>query len=134
MKIKTIYWYRYVFKISINTKLWSYFLVLVNLMMLLLSDYSTAATCTSKSIDNKIYSQKEEFVGASNTYNYGVKVGPVSNNLYILYKITISGNDYNAARRVDENSNQTWLKAFSNTPIQKSLSIDSLEQNLHSIT
>ena len=98
----------------------------------IISSVKTATCPSSVSSSAEITTEQCSFTGYTNTYTtytYGVVGGSVSNSLYYLYKLSLSGNA--AVRKVDASGSQTWMASFALTPLMKSLSVDATEQSVY---
>ena len=73
--------------------------------------------------------EKGNFSGYTNTQNYGIAVGIVSNSFYYLYCLSTPFNS--AVRKVNASGTQSWMASFAVDPISKSLSVDASEQSVY---
>ena len=89
------------------------------------------ATCPS-SIPTSAATITEQcsFTGYITTKIYGIAVGPVSNSLYYLYRLSFPS-DNAVVRKVDASDSQTWMASFGFYPTSKSLSVDAAEQGVY---
>ena len=72
--------------------------------------------------------EKCSFAESSSTFTPGGVGGPVSNSFYYLYWLPF----YVATvRKVDAAGSQSWMASFSFWPVQKSLSVDAVEQSVY---
>ena len=63
------------------------------------------------------------------TSPFGTIQGPVSDNLYFLYKLSSYGTS--AVRKVDASGFQFWVASFEFESSAKSLSVDAVEQSVY---
>ena len=73
--------------------------------------------------------EQGNFSGYTDTQNYGIAVGIVSNSFYYLYCLSTSFNS--AVRKINASGTQSWMASFAVDPISKSLSVDASEQSVY---
>ena len=107
--------------------------ILVQLLLGLLFWWpkETAATTWSSSVPqaNAIIRQGDYYTGFTAADTYAIEVGQNSGNIYILEYITSS--DQMVVRRVLSDFSNSWIASFLNSPLPKSLKVDSSETNIY---
>ena len=122
---------RRVFALLSPKKTWKITKWAIILSILCLINTSHWSTCpSSNSTLYTITSDQCSFSGYSITEAFNVVLGPVSASLYFLYSIYTPGNKW-AIRKTNSDGSLAWMSAVSFQPILKSLSVDTLEQNVY---
>ena len=111
----------------------NFLLLIIVWALTLIPIYVDAATWLASASSNtaSIVTQGT-FSTANSKYTYGVKIGPVSSSLYYFYYLYKSNPIYTSVVRKEyQNGTQAWMTAVLFKPIEKSLSVDALEQNVY---
>ena len=103
--------------------------VLVLMLFWTLKNCSAATCSASASYPSMITSNEFSYTGYTTSYNYGLKVGRVSNSFYYFHYL--SPPDHTAVRRVNPDESLVWLASIDFDPLLKSFSLDFNEQNVY---
>ena len=57
--------------------------------------------------------------------------GPISNNLYILYKVTLTPTNLLVVRKQDISGNQLWMTSIAISNTITTISVDKNEENVY---
>ena len=107
-------------------------MILIAFMIIYWITESNCSTWPSSgSNSNAITSEQCSFTGYTITYAYSVASGQVTNSLYYLYDIYLSPSTNWAIRKVNQDESLAWMAAISLNPIEKSLTVDILEQYVY---
>ena len=105
--------------------------LLIGLWVLAASICSVQTAICPSSVSPFLATTTEQgsFSGYTDTQNYGLAVGIVSNSFYYLY--CLSTPFKSAVRKVDASGTQNWMASFAFYPTSKSLSVDAAEQSVY---
>lgn len=108
-------------------------LLTISWVFTLIPSYVEAATWSASASSNTASTViQSTFAIANSKYTYGVKIGPVSSSLYYFYYLYKSNPIYTSVvRKENPDGTQAWMTAVLFKPIEKSLSVDALEQNVY---
>ena len=111
----------------------NFLLLMIVWTLTLIPSYVDAATWLASASSNTASTVIQESLSIANSkYTYGVKIGPVSSSFYYFYYLYKSNPIYTSViRKVYQNGTQAWMTAVLFKPIEKSLSVDALEQNVY---
>ena len=107
------------------------FVLIVVLWVLVASIcFVQTATCPSSvSSSAATNSEQYSFSGYTDSINYGIAGGPISNSLYYMYYLF---SPYSVAvRKMDALGSQIWMASLAFLAIRKSLSVDAAEQSVY---
>ena len=102
------------------------------LLLILIFYQGTAEMCSATSTASfAISKMNDNFISITigSAEIYGVKVGPVSSDLYYMYRITT--HDSTGIRRIKPDDSSAWIFIAPLIPWINSLSIDSSEQSVY---
>ena len=103
----------------------------VTLILILFNSLCYWFTCSaSNSNSYLITSNQYSFTGYTITKAYNMASGPISSSLYYSYSLYLSSY-YTAIRKINQDGSLAWMAALSIIPIQKSLTVDALEQYVY---